>query len=91
MECAVGAHLLAAGAEGGVELFYWREGNYEVDYVLRKGRDLAAIEVKSGSKKIHASGLETFARRYQCRKVLVGGPSGMPIEDALKVEVESFF
>ena len=88
-ECAVGAHLFTSAVEQGMELFYWREGNYEVDYVLHKGRELAAIEIKSGWRKIQASGLEQFSRRYQCRKVLIGG-SGIPIEEALKMEAESF-
>ncbi len=91
VECAVGSHLFF-GAEGkGIELFYWREGNYEVDYILRKGRDLTAIEVKSGSRKIHASGLESFARRYKSRKVLIGGASGIPLEEALRMGIEDFF
>ena len=89
VECAVGAHLFTLAAEQGLELFYWREGNYEVDYVLCKGRDLVAIEVKSGSRKIHASGLEQFSRRYKCRKALIGG-SGIPVEDALKMETAAF-
>src|SRR3989338_6464839 len=90
VECAVGAHLFTLAADQGMELFYWREGNYEVDYVLGKGRDLLAIEVKSGSRKIHASGLEHFSRRYKCRKMLVGG-SGTPIVEALKMQAEAFF
>lgn len=90
VECAVGAHLFTSAADHGIELFYWREGNYEVDYILGKGRDLAAIEVKSGSRKIQASGLEHFSRRYKCRKVMIGG-SGIPLEEALKMETEAFF
>lgn len=91
VECAVGSHLFFGAEDKGVDLFYWREGNYEVDYVLRKGRDLTAIEVKSGSKKIHASGLESFAHRYKCRKVLIGGVSGIPLEASLKMRIEDFF
>ena len=90
VECAVGAHLFTSAVDQGMELFYWREGNYEVDYVLRKGRDLLAIEVKSGLRKIHASGLEHFSRRYKCRKALIGG-QGIPIEKALKMEAAAFF
>lgn len=90
VECALGSHLFFGAGSEGAELFYWREGNYEVDYILRKGSDLAAIEVKSSSKKIHASGLESFCRRYKCRKVLIGGASGIPIEDALKMEIGDF-
>lgn len=91
VECAVGSHLFAGAADKGVELFYWREGNYEVDYILRKGRDIAAVEVKSGLRKIHASGLETFARRYPCRKILVGGHAGIPLDEALKMKIVEFF
>lgn len=90
VECAVGAHLFTLAAEHGLELFYWREGNYEVDYVLRKGRDLLALEVKSGTRKIHASGLEHFAHRYKSRKMLIGG-SGIPVGEALKMEPADFF
>jgi predicted AAA+ superfamily ATPase len=89
VECAVGAHLFTLAAEHGLELFYWREGNYEVDYVLRKGRDLLAIEVKSGTRKIFVSGLEHFSRRYKSRKVLIGG-SGIPVEEALKMQPADF-
>lgn len=90
VECAVGSHLFTLVRDTGMELFYWREGNYEVDYVLRKGRDLLAIEVKSGSRKISASGLVHFARRYRCRKMLIGG-LGIPIEQALKMDATVFF
>lgn len=91
VECAVGAHLFAGAADKGIELFYWREGNYEVDYILRKGSDVAAIEVKSGLRKIYASGLESFARQYPCRKILIGGHDGIPLGEALKMKVEEFF
>ena len=37
-ESAVGAHLANAAACGVCELFYWREGNREVDFVVRAGR-----------------------------------------------------
>jgi predicted AAA+ superfamily ATPase len=48
VESAVGAHLANAAAAGECELFYWRESNQEVDFVVRVGRTLIAIEVKSG-------------------------------------------
>ena len=46
-ELLVGAQLVRTGEE----LFYWREKNDEVDFVLKKGKKLFAIEVKSGRKK----------------------------------------
>ena len=38
VESAVGAHLANAAAAGVCEVFYWRDGNHEVDFVTRAGR-----------------------------------------------------
>lgn len=65
-EALVGAQLLRTGEE----LFYWREGNSEVDFVLKKGRALWAIEVKSGRKR-NASGLDNFTRIYSNARAVV--------------------
>ena len=48
VESAVGAHLANAAATGDCEAYYWRERNREVDFVVRAGTSLVAIEVKSG-------------------------------------------
>ena len=48
VESAVGAHLANAAAGGTCDLFYWRERNREVDFVVRAGRTVIAIEVKGG-------------------------------------------
>jgi predicted AAA+ superfamily ATPase len=45
------------------ELFYWREGKFEVDYVLKKGKKIIAIEVKSGRRK-NSRGLEEFVKKF---------------------------
>jgi predicted AAA+ superfamily ATPase len=52
VESAVGAHLANAAASGDCELFYWRDGNREVDFVARRGRVVTAIEVKTGDHGI---------------------------------------
>ena len=91
VECAVGSHFYSLALDQGVELFYWREGNYEVDYILKRGHDLCAVEVKSGAKKIHASGLEKFSNNYKCRRVLIGSASGIALEKALKMKLTEFF
>lgn len=58
-ELMVGAQLVRTGEE----LFYWREGQYEVDYVLTVGRKIFAIEVKSGRRK-STKGMEAFSKQY---------------------------
>ena len=66
-ESAVGAHLLNASVGGACELFYWRERNREVDFVVKRGRKLLAIEVKSGRTTTAFPGMEAFRQLLQTR------------------------
>jgi len=47
LELLVGAQLVRTG----LDLFYWREGKFEVDFVVKKGKRIWAVEVTSGRKK----------------------------------------
>jgi predicted AAA+ superfamily ATPase len=58
-EAAVGAALVRSAGN----LYYWRDGKFEVDFVLEKGGKVYAIEVKSGRKR-STRGLEQFIQRY---------------------------
>jgi predicted AAA+ superfamily ATPase len=66
-ELAVGAQLVRTGED----LYYWREGKHEVDFILKKGRRIWAIEVKTGDSK-STKGLSVFTELYpQATKVLI--------------------
>ena len=59
----------------GVDVFYWREGNTEIDFVVRKANRVTALEIKSGSPRGSRAGLTAFTKRYASAKTLtVGGP-----------------
>lgn len=58
-EAIVGAALLRTN----FDVYYWRDGRYEVDFILKKGRKIYAIEVKSGRRK-KSKGLEVFCERH---------------------------
>ncbi|MDR7484567.1 MAG: ATP-binding protein [Armatimonadota bacterium] len=83
VESAVGAHLANAAAGGEGELFYWRDRNREVDFVLRRGRRLVAIEVKSGRRRHTLPGLEAFADLFRPARTLIVGADGVPLEEFL--------
>ena len=51
VESAVGATMANGLAGKRAELLYWSSRNREVDFVLRRGDDLVAIEVKSGRRR----------------------------------------
>ncbi len=91
VESAVGAHLLNQIRGSQIELFYWREKNQEVDFVLKKGEKIIALEVKSSSKKENFSGINSFVKMYNPYKALIIGKSGIPIEDFLKTCINSLF
>jgi predicted AAA+ superfamily ATPase len=83
VESAVGAHLANAVAAGECELFYWRERNREVDFVVRAGRRVTAIEVKSARARDMQVGMAAFAEAFKpARSLLVGG-DGIGLEDFL--------
>ncbi len=88
VESAVGAYLANAAAAGTCEVFYWRERNREVDFVVRAGRMLTAIEVKSGRTREMPPGLAAFAEAFKPDRTLLVGGDGIPVEDFLLAPVE---
>jgi predicted AAA+ superfamily ATPase len=84
VESAVGAHLVNAAAAGVCDLEYWREQNREVDFVLRRGKVVVAIEVKSGRKTTHLPGLAAFAQAFRPRRSLIVGGDGIPLGEFLE-------
>jgi predicted AAA+ superfamily ATPase len=87
VESAVGAHLANAALTHGGELFYWREGNDEVDFVMRQGRTVTAIEVKSGRAQDTLPGLQAFSAAFKPTRKLLVGADGIPIEAFLLAPV----
>lgn len=89
VETAVGDYLLSHAHEQGYQLYWWREGNDEVDFVIaRSGDELCAIEVKSG--RVSRSGMGKFLRQHpHARPVVVGGRNA-PLDAFLRGEVPLF-
>jgi predicted AAA+ superfamily ATPase len=88
VESAVGAHLANAAAAGACELFYWRERNREVDFVVRAGRAVTAIEVKSGRAREALAGMDAFAAAFKPARMLLVGGDGIALEEFLAKPVE---
>ncbi|MDB4913050.1 MAG: ATPase [Gemmatimonadetes bacterium] len=89
-ESAVGAHLANAAAADECELFYWRDRNREVDFVVRVGKKLLAIEVKSGRAPSTQPGLDAFAEAFKPKRSLLVGGDGVALEDFLARPVSSW-
>ena len=91
VESSVGAHLLNSIRGTQIELYYWREKNQEVDFVLRKGDELISIEVKSTPKIDSLHGMDAFAKAYKPKRQLCVGSNGISLEDFLKTSAKDLF
>lgn len=91
VETAIGANLVNSAASDGIEVYYWRDGNAEVDYVLAKGGKLVGIEVKSSVKKMSPWGLEEFRKKFPSARTVVAGVGGVPIEECLLLPAKAWF
>jgi uncharacterized protein len=88
VESAVGAYLANAAATGVCQVFYWRDRGLEVDFIVRAGRTLTAVEVKSGRARDARSGIAAFSDAFRPqRKLLIGG-DGIAVEAFLSRPVE---
>lgn len=89
-ESAVGAYLVSQSFIHRFDLFYWRDRNDEVDYILRKKGALIAIEVKSNAEK-KSGGLEKFKELYNPKFAFIVGDGGISAEEFFTMDLTRLF
>lgn len=87
VESTVGAYLLNQADELGFKLYYWRERDDEVDFIIEYNQQCIAIEVKSG-RRTNNQGLALFQKQFQPKRAFVVGSGGIPVEDFLTGDLE---
>ena len=90
VESTAGAYLANMTRSEGIGLYYWREGNAEVDFILVHKNKVLAIEVKSGAS-YKTPGIHEFSSKYHPDKVILVGPSGLAIEEFLSIPLPDLF
>lgn len=90
VESAIGSHLINSGLKYRFNVYYWNQGGFEVDYVIEKGDDIIAIEVKSGKDSAN-KGLATFDAGFHPRGIYLVGTDGIPIEQFLSMNPSELF
>ena len=90
IESCIGAYLVSQSFVHRFEVFYWRERDDEVDFILRKKSSVIAIEVKSNAEK-KTAGLEKFKQLFQPNKAFIVGDGGISIEDFLSMDIRKLF
>ncbi len=83
VETTVGTHLVNSSLGTGIEVYYWRNHNHEVDFVLHRGGELLGLEVKCGQRK-HFSGMAAFQSKFANARVMLVGPDGVSFEEFLQ-------
>jgi uncharacterized protein len=86
VESSVGAHLINNSLTHGYPLYYWRNGNDEIDFVIDVRGKIIGLEIKSGNTgKI--TGMNAFQKQMKPDKVLLISNSGLSWEEFLKMDV----
>ena len=89
-ESGIGAYIISQAFVRRFEVFYWRERNDEVDFVLRRKASVVGIEVKSNAEK-NTAGLETFKKAFKPHVSLVVGDGGMSADEFLSMDIRTLF
>ena len=90
VESTVGSYLLSQAEKHRMQVYYWRENNAEVDFILQRGLSVVAIEVKSNNARTNA-GLHLFSSKYKPLQAFVVGNEGMPLADFLQTDLRLLF
>ena len=89
-ESGIGAYLVSQAFVHRFEVFYWREKDAEVDFVLRKKGSVVAIEVKSNAEK-RTDGLDKFRQMFKPQAAFIVGDGGIGAEDFLSMDLKKLF
>ena len=89
-ESSIGAWLVSQAFVHRFEVFYWRERDLEVDFILRKKGIVIAIEVKSNAEK-NTKGLNSFKDRFNPKAAFIVGDGGISPTDFLTMDIMRLF
>lgn len=89
-ESGIGAYLVSQAFIHRFEVFYWRERNDEVDFILRKKGSVVAIEVKSNAEK-RTEGLDKFRQLFHPTASFIVGDGGIGASEFLAMDITKLF
>jgi len=90
LECAIGAHLINSTFGTRTEIFYWKEGNRSVDFILRRGKNLTVIDINTPHKGKNVQGVEIFKEKYKPSKIIYVGDGGISAEEFFNASIETW-
>ncbi len=90
VESAIGSYLINQAVREQYSVYYWRERNDEVDFILERQGVVVAIEVKSGYSKIK-KGMDAFKKKFNPQKMYFIDNKTLSWHDFLKINPVDLF
>lgn len=87
VENAVGAHIKNTMSSF-TQLYYWRDGSNEVDFVLETANNLLGLEVKSGRHRATTRGLSAFKETFPDAKAAIVGSDQIPLHEFFELSAD---
>lgn len=91
VESCVGAYLLNSALTLDMVIYYWRENNLEVDFILVWREQVVAVEVKSVFTSETQPGIDAFARQFNPISTLLVGGQNLTLETFLTTPLTAWF
>ena len=89
-ESAIGAYIVQQAFLHRFDVYYWREKNLEVDFILKRKETIVALEIKSNNEKSN-KGLAEFRKKFNPKRALIIGPGGMSAEEFFSIPITALF
>jgi predicted AAA+ superfamily ATPase len=90
IESAVGSHLINHSISQNFSVYYWRERNDEVDFILERRGKTIAIEIKSNNSE-NSKGLEVFKNKFNPYKSYLISNRSLSWQEFLKINPIDLF
>ena len=90
IESAVGAYLANESLKGSFSLYYWRDRNDEVDFVIERNGKLIGIEVKSTVLR-NKRGMIAFNKKFNPLKTIIIDGKNLPWHEFIRLKPEEIF
>jgi len=90
VESSVGAHLINHSISQNYSVYYWRERNSEIDFVLERRGKVIALEIKSNDQE-KSKGLEVFNNKFKPDKSYLISNRGLSWQELLKINPVELF
>jgi predicted AAA+ superfamily ATPase len=90
IESAVGAYLANESLKGNLSLYYWRDRNDEVDFVIERNGKFIGIEVKSTVSR-NKRGMTSFQKKYNPFKTICIDENMIPWHEFIRINPAELF